>query len=284
MFAEVEKKKFIQSCVAKALAGKKTVEKPQFISLLGAKGSGKTTLGRKLENTVLVSADDIIGDYFKVHGADARSCVYGDEERRFFTQAVNAVFVAAIRNKFNIAYDTGLTDNTEELIRRMQKKGYESCIKAILADDIAAQLNVVERKLDFDKKFTAYKNGEAPYPDGLNPTMVDMKLAAKSATDTAQFLMNTAEHFEAYEYGADAPAYDSRTAKQPFAEYLADFCRRLPEPKVYKSRIARLYLQANKQKNHQISRGLSELHQELFKQKIASGPVQRRGAVCRGGI
>ena len=75
MFAEVEKKKFIQSCVAKALAGKKTVEKPQFISLLGAKGSGKTTLGRKLENTVLVSADDIIGDYFKVQGADARSCV-----------------------------------------------------------------------------------------------------------------------------------------------------------------------------------------------------------------
>ena len=40
MFAEVERKKFIQSCVAKALAGKKTVEKPQFISLLGAKGSG----------------------------------------------------------------------------------------------------------------------------------------------------------------------------------------------------------------------------------------------------
>ena len=266
---------FIKACKAKALLGKTAVESPKFVTLLGAKGVGKTTLGRSLENTVLVSADGVIGDYLRMLGVDARTYEYTPQESEFFSFTINAVFVAAIQKKFNIAYDTGLTDNTEELIRRMKLRGYQSEIKAILADDVVAQMNVAKRKLDFDESFEAYLKGKAPYPQGMNPTKVSLNLAAKSATDVAQFLLETSEHFEVYEYPASQPTYDTRTAQQPFSEYLEKFCNNLPQTKVYKKGIVALYQRAEKQNNKLISKELADLYKSLYKKQIAFINKQR---------
>ncbi len=288
--SQTEQRDFVEFCKRKALSGKTAVEEPRFVSLLGAKGAGKTTLGRRLENTVLISADDVICDYFRRLNVDARNYAYDREESRFFTETINEIFVAAIRGRRNIAYDTGLTDNTEELIRRMKQKNYHTEIKAVLVDDIVAQLNVAERKLNFDRRFSDYQKGLGPYPEEMNPTAVGLKLAAKSATDTAEFLMTTDEPFEVFEYGSDRPAYDSRTAREPFADYLEKFCARLPDKEIYRERLKSLYENSREQKNFRIEKELNDLHLALYgrglrrQQSKTGSAAGHRSYIAQAGI
>lgn len=262
-----EQKAFIETYKEKVLTGKTRVEKPKFTCLLGAKGSGKTTLGRKLENTVLVSTDDIIADYFKTMGYDPREYQYDNEERKFFSKVANDVFMGAIHKGYHVAFDTGLTDNTEKMIAIMESKGYQTEIKAILSDDILVQLNVAERKLNFDNNFALYKEGQAPYPDGQNPTQVDLNLASKSAMDVVDFLQDlykSGGDFEVYEYAKEEPAYDTRQSKQSFEDYLYGYCNRLPNETSYKERISRLQKEADKQGNEGIAMSLCALKNKIF--------------------
>lgn len=270
LLSEEEQKQFLVQCQTKALQGKTGSDNPSFVFLMGAKGSGKTTLARKLPNTVLASADDIICDYFKATGADPRVYEYDDEERAFFTKALNGVFMAAIKNKCNIAYDTGLTDNSEKLMLRMQKFGYNVEIKAMLIAPIEAQLNVIDRKLKFDNNFTDYKSGKTGYPDGQNPTRVDAALAKKSAITAEHFLAEldmAGESFEVWEYGSDEVKYSTKSAQIPFVDYLDDFHNRQPEVNAYKPRINELDHEASRQGNTKISADLARLRGHLFDAK-----------------
>ncbi len=254
--------------------------------MTGAKGSGKTTLARKLPNTVLASADDIICDYFKAAGVDPRTYEYDDAERAFFARTLNDVFMAAIRNKCNIAYDTGLTDHSEKLMQRMQKFGYDVEIKAMLVNPIEAQLNVAERKLKFDKGFSAYKSGKADYPDGQNPTRVDLALARKSAITAELFLADldmTGQNFEVWEHGSDMPSYSTDNPQCPFVEYLDDFHDRQPEATSYKPRITELYQEACRQGNARISADLAKLHERLFDTEPQKNVSQTRARGGRNG-
>lgn len=65
--SEVWQRKFIEEYKQKVLVGKTAEETPRFVYMLGAKGSGKTTLARKMDNVVLVSADDIIAEFIKAN-------------------------------------------------------------------------------------------------------------------------------------------------------------------------------------------------------------------------
>ncbi|MBR2034285.1 MAG: hypothetical protein IKA03_06415, partial [Alphaproteobacteria bacterium] len=63
--SEVWQQKFIEQYKQKVLTGKIAEDTPKFVYLLGAKGSGKTTLARKMNNVVLASTDDIIAEFIK---------------------------------------------------------------------------------------------------------------------------------------------------------------------------------------------------------------------------
>lgn len=258
-----EQKQFIEDYKRKVVCGKTSVEQPEFVYFIGAKGSGKTTLARKLENTVLISADDVIADYIKVSGEDGRNFVYGQEERNFFAVVANEVFKEAIRNKYNIAYDTGLTDSTEKMIEIMQSKGYRTRISAVITDGVAAQLSVAERKLKYDHDFEDFKEKGADFPEGQNPTLVDLGLAAKSALDVICFLHDCKEDFEVFEIGKDQPVFSSKDRKITFDEYVDDFCSRIPSDDVYLRRLNRLSKQAEKQNNTLISSSLEVLKGKL---------------------
>ena len=266
--SEVWQQKFIEQYKQKVLTGKIAEDTPKFVYLLGAKGSGKTTLARKMNNVVLASADDIIAEFIKAKGYDGRTYNYGAEESCFFSKVLNEVFEAAIANRYNIVFDTGLTDNTEKLIEKMERRGYKSEIKAILVDDIVAQLNVVARKLEFDNKFTMYKEGKENYPENLNPTQVSIDLAKKSAVDVANFLQEldkTGQNFEVYEYGDDIPSYSTRDSRISFADYLEDFCSRLPEEKSYLGNVDQQINLAVEMHNVEAALSLLNLRKQLIK-------------------
>ena len=265
-FSELEKA-FINKYKQKVFAGVRAKEKPDFIYIIGAKGSGKTTLARKLENVVLVSADDIIGNLVKEMGWDADDYGSDPKNRMFLAQMANELFQNAIDNRYSIAFDTGLTDNTEKLVNIMNSKGYDIKFKAILADDIMAQLNVASRKLDYDEKLARYKEGKGDFPEGENPTEVDLRLASKSAIDTVKFLQKLYAQgydFEVYEYGKSKPSYDTREAKVSFDDYLEDFCSRLPAEEIYRQRLENLQNRADKSKCVKIKQGLNSLYGQLF--------------------
>ena len=260
-------KAFINKYKRRVFARISSEENPEFIYIIGAKGAGKTTLARKLENTVLVSADDIVGNLVKDMGWNADN--YGDDpkNRLFLAQVANELFKEAINNRYSIAFDTGLTDNTEKLVNIMNGKGYDIKFKAILADDIMAQLNVASRKLDYDEKFARYKEGKGDFPEGENPIEVDLRLASKSAIDTVSFLQKLYAEgydFEVYEYGKQKPSYDTREAKNSFDDYLEDFCSRLPAEETYRQRLENLQKRADKSKCVKIKQGLNSLYAQLF--------------------
>ena len=260
-------KAFINKYKRKVFTGVSAKENPDFIYIIGAKGSGKTTLARKLENTVLVSADDVIGNLVKDMGWDADDYGSDPKNRMFLAQVANELFKEAISNKYSIVFDTGLTDNTEKLVNIMNSKCYNIKFKAILADDIMAQLNVASRKLDYDEKLARYKEGKGAFPEGENPTEVDLRLASKSAIDTVKFLQKLyaeGHDFEVYEYGKQSPSYDTRKDKVSFDDYLEDFCSRLPAEDTYRQRLENLQKIAKKSKNVNIQQGLRALRQQLF--------------------
>lgn len=265
--AEDEQQHFIEMQKAKVFKGLTVSDNPEYIALIGAKGAGKSTLSRNLKNTAVISPDTIISDYIEMVGIDGRGVSYDKDISQFASVVSNSLFVEAMKNKYNIAYDAGLTDGTEKLMGIIESKGYSVKIKAIIADDARAQLNVAKRKLDFDEKLTKYRQGKIKYPSGENMSQTSMMLSAKSSLDAIDFLQESymlGRDMEVYEYGQNKPAFDSKKSKNSFDDYLGEFVERLPSQEVYREECKELIDKAQQQGNEELEMQLIKFRNDNF--------------------
>lgn len=265
--AEDEQLAFIEMQKAKAFKELTPVEHPEYIVLIGAKGAGKSTLSRNLQNTVVVSPDTIISDYVESTGIDVRGDLCDKEISHFAAVVSEQLFMAAMKNKYNIAYDAGLTDKTEKLMNIVENKGYHIKIKAVLVDDARAQLNVAKRKLAFDKKLTQYRQGKVKYPSGENMSQTSMMLSAKSSLDAIDFLQESymlGRDIEIYEHDKKEPTYNSKKKKNSFDDYLSDFIEKLPPQEVYRDECSQLMREAREQGNAELEMQLINFRNNNF--------------------
>lgn len=265
--AEDEQLAFIEMQKEKAFRGLKPSANPEYVVLIGAKGAGKSTLSRNLQNTAIISPDTIISDYIETMGIDGRDNFY-DKDISYFSSVVSEqLFKTAMKNKYNIAYDAGLTDSTEKLMNIVESKGYHIKIKAILVDDARTQLNVAKRKLDFDEKLTKHRQGKIDYPSGENMSQTSMMLSAKSSLDAIDFLQESCilgRDMEVYEYGKNEPAYDSKKNKNSFDDYLSGFIEKLPPQEVYEEECNQLMNKARQQGNAELEMQLINFRNNTF--------------------
>lgn len=265
--SEDEQLAFIEMQKVKTFRGLTPAEKPEYIALIGAKGAGKSTLSRNVENTAVISPDTIIADYIEMMGLDGRGVSYDKDISCFASVVSEQLFTAAMKNKYNIAYDAGLTDGTEKLMNIVESKGYHVKIKAILVDDAKAQLNVAKRKLDFDEKLTEHRQGKSRYPSGENMSQTSMMLSAKSSLDAIDFLQESyvlGRDLEVYEYGKNEPAYDSKKNKNSFDDYLRSFIEKLPSEETYREECNQLMNKARKQGNAELEMQLINFRNNNF--------------------
>lgn len=265
--AEDEQLAFIEAQKAKVFKDLTPVEKPEYIALIGAKGAGKSVLSRNLKNTAVISPDTIIADYIESFEIDGEKDFYDKSIGLFATEVVNALLLEAVHQGYNVANDTGLTANTKNIMNKMEKCGYKVKIKAVMADDLQAQINVVKRKLEFDEQLIAYKNRKAPYPSDRNPLQASIELSARSSFDVIDFLKESTvlgRDFEVYEYGKSRPSYNTKKSKISFDEYLDGFVEKLPVADVYKRENDKLIKQARRQGNAELEMQLINFRNNNF--------------------
>ena len=89
--AEDEQQIFIENSKRKALNGLKPSGKPTFTLVLGAQGSGKSSLTERFENAAVISPDAYVADYYAAVGIDPRDNPYDHEIGDFASLAENAV-------------------------------------------------------------------------------------------------------------------------------------------------------------------------------------------------
>lgn len=195
--------------------------KPEFSVLLGAQGAGKSTLAGSLKNTVVISPDDVIKDYYQACGYDLRENNYTPEIGDFAMKTSFSVLDEAVAKRCNIAYDAMSMNDLGNIFGSVKKFGYGFNIKAVLNDEYTSAMNVEERKLKNNADFAAFKQGRATYP-GSNPLEVDSQVSILSSMKLIDFLMKADEKkikFEVYEPNRDEPSYVSG-GRESFCDYL----------------------------------------------------------------
>ena len=221
--AEDEQEYFIEQMKRKALLDKKPADNPTFTAILGMPGTGKSTIASKLDNTVIISGDDVMTEYCKTLGIDITE-EFMDKEVGIFIGKVNdEIIKEAMLRDMNIAYDTASIYRGEEMIEEMQQKGYNVQAKIMLADKYQAVLNTVDRKFDVDEKYIQYKRGERKnFPKG-NTRIGNLIAAPDSFERVVNFIKmaNTKNYpIEVYEFGKDKPSFKSGDDVDRFFENL----------------------------------------------------------------
>ena len=124
--AEDECQIFIENMTEKAFAGKTPVEEPVYTALIGAPGSGKSNLARKIKNSVVISSDNIITEYINTVGIDPRDYNGDEEVSRFATIVNNHIAKKAVREGYNLTYDTSALLNSLNMGTYLKKYGYKA--------------------------------------------------------------------------------------------------------------------------------------------------------------
>ncbi len=221
--AEDECQIFIENMTEKAFTGKTPVEKPVYTALIGAPGTGKSHLARKIKNSVVISSDNIIAEYMKTVGIDPRDCEVDEEISRFATMVNNHIVKKAVRERYNITYGTSALLNSLNMGTRLKKYGYKAEFKIMLVDEYQAAMNVVERKLDFDDEYTKYTYNRidgAKYPKG-NPLEVMPLVSENVSAAVCEFIPKAVEdglNVEIYEFGKDKPSFKTGDDFDKFME------------------------------------------------------------------
>jgi len=222
--AEDEQRVFAAQMVDKALEGKQSSEKPTLYALVGAPGSGKSSWANRVNNAVLISGDDVLGEYARTLGIDIREDFYDEEVGRFASKVTNEIYKAAIRNKMDIVYDTSALHNTFAVLEHVPKFGYKTKLKVFLVDEYQAALNVVERKMNNDKAYEKHlampeKYG---YPRG-NPLGVSPQVSLNVSVAVTEFVQTAVAKgvpMEIYEYGKKEPSFRTGDDFEAFVEHL----------------------------------------------------------------
>lgn len=265
--AEDEQEVFTQKMVKRALAGVTPSKKLTFYALVGAPGSGKSTMARKIKNAVLISTDYVLAEYAKDLGIDTRGGFSDNEVGLFATKVSNVIYKTALRNHMDIVYDTAALHNTKAMLEHVQQFGYEPQIKIMLADEYQAAMNAVERKLDFDDAYTyghsaAYfdEYNRQAYPDG-NPLAVQPQVSLNVSMAVEDFVQEALDQnipVEIYEFGKDKPSF--RTGDD-FDKFIDDL--QLTPMEEHIDRCEKLYRRADKQGNEQYMMSLLALKRKM---------------------
>jgi predicted ABC-type ATPase len=126
-------------------------ENPICVINVGGPGSGKTYVSKLYIKNVLkksmkkfctVNPDDVLSKYFN----NNPNCYIIDNNSPY--TAVNDLFDTAVKNKYNILYDTsGLnTKDIKSKIKILKKKNYTINVCVCLIDDISIALKRVEER------------------------------------------------------------------------------------------------------------------------------------------
>ena len=185
--AEDEQQIFIENSKRKALNGLKPSGKPTFTLVLGAQGSGKSSLTERFENAAVISPDAYVADYYAAVGIDPRDNPYDHEIGDFAMKVTQAVLTEAVRRKYDIVYDAMSMSDAGRLVGGVKSLGYGVALKAVVNDMYASALNVEERKLKYDENYTAYACGRDAYPGG-NPLEVDSNDSIIRSMEMMDFL------------------------------------------------------------------------------------------------
>jgi predicted ABC-type ATPase len=129
----------------------KTNEKPLCIINVGGPGSGKTyvskiyiknVLKQNIKNFCIVNPDDILSKYFN----NDINCYEIDNNSPY--DVINELFVVAVKNKYNILYDTTGLDikDIKSKLKLLKKNNYTVNVCVCLIDDISIALKRVEKR------------------------------------------------------------------------------------------------------------------------------------------
>lgn len=207
--AQDEQLLFIEAMKKKAFRNKKTSKNPTFTALIGAQGSGKSTLASQMKDVVTISIDDTVSEYAKVLGIDIREDFFDEDIAAFAISVNHQIIKDAIKNKYNIAYDTSNIDSTFKMIDYMEKYDYQTQTKVVLADEYLAAMNVVERKLNMDDKYTEFRQGQRKFPKG-NVLSVMPTTSLNVSDSVAEFVQKAIAKnipIEIYEFGKKEPSF-----------------------------------------------------------------------------
>lgn len=221
--AEDEQEYFIDKLKKKTLIGKKGSEHPVFTAIIGMPGTGKSTLAAKMQNTAVISGDNVMSEYCEMLGIDITEPFVDKEVGRFIDRVNREIIDEAVDRGINIAYDTQSVFRAEDMLEEMRQKGYQVRAKVMLADKYQAALNSVERKLDMDEKFIQYKMGERKrYPKG-NTRLGSLEAASDNFERVVNYIKTAnAKSYpvEVYEFGKDKPSFKSGEDVGSFFESL----------------------------------------------------------------
>ncbi len=263
---EDEQQIFIEKIKQKVLAGKTPAKgQPTLTIIIGTPGSGKSYLAQTIENSVYCSPDDIIAEYIKTTGTDPRGDFLNDDIEKFTARVYDEVVQAIIDGKYNFTCDSFKDVDGQKVVNFMAQYGYKKDIKVILADEYQAALNAVERKLDYDDKYTEYcknKQSGTQYPRG-NPLEVAPDVSTKTSDHIAKFICKAVEEgkqIEIYEFGKIKPSF--RTGDD-FDKFLEN----LPLTPITKhiKRCQQLYNRAHQSGNKKCAAQLNWLMQKMKK-------------------
>lgn len=207
--AEDEQIVFIEYMKKKSFEGKTPSNNPTFTALVGVPGSGKSTLAKNIENAVVVSQDDVIIEYARTFATDTSKDFWENDVRLFAAKVNVEIIKEAVKNKFDIVFDTAATDAQVKMIKHMQKKGYDVNAKVMLVDEYQAAMNVIERKHMADEQYALYEQGKSECPD-VNLLRVKPETALNIANSVTDFIQEAVEKkfpMEIYEFGKKEPSF-----------------------------------------------------------------------------
>lgn len=251
-----EQQDFIEDLKAKAFAGKTPANNPSITLLIGAPGSGKSSLAQKLDNAVSISTDAIIAQYAKNLGIDIREDFYDQDIGRFAAKASGELLDEAVRNKYNIVLDNS-SPQTAYLIHKNPPRGYEIFTKVLLVDEYQAALNAIERKINTNEEYTKSRRLQG-YFQSDNVLDVNADFSLKASEEVVDFIQNAVERkfpIEVYEFGKDQPSFKTGDDFDKFVNGLV-----LPSDEEHLQRIDRL---AKKAQTEEDILGLSYLKNKI---------------------
>lgn len=209
--ADDEQEIFTKRMVKEAMEGKTPSSRPTFYALVGAPGSGKSSMAKNIKNAVVICSDHVIGEYAKELDIDISNDFYDKDVSLFAVKVSNEIYKAAVKNKMDIVYDTSVLYNTKKMVEHVKKFGYQTQIKLMLTDEYQAAMNVIERKMNVDNQYFMHKRYRdfCHYPSGnlfaVSP-YVSMNVSA-AVEDFLGEMQLKKEPIEVYEFGKTEPSF-----------------------------------------------------------------------------
>lgn len=231
-----EQEYFIEKMKEKVFEGKTPSSDPAITLLIGAPGSGKSSLAKKINNSVSISTDAVIAEYAQTLGIDIRENFYDNEIGKFAARVSGELLNEAVRNKYNIVLDNSSPD-TAYLIHKNPPKGYRVSTKVLLVDEYQAALNAIERKMDTDDAYTRSRQQRGSFSSD-NVLDVNASFSLDASQEVVDFIQTSVEKnfpIEVYEYGRDKPSFRTGDDFDRFVERLE-----LPSIEQHLERIERL--------------------------------------------